>query len=451
VDQKKQISSTLEDYSLRPVPLSERKSWISLTIVWIGIAVVMSAIFRGMMIGLGLGHITSIVLSYVLGEILLVGIMALSGYIGARTGLSTPLIANLSFGRIGSVLISLSIALSLLGWFGVQAAFFARTIQYFFNSDFSLPLFSFACGIIMMIPAIFGIRGLSALSWIASPFVLAVFIIGLIKSGFDFLPLQTLTTLAQNHQPDPYPLTVGAAASVVAGGFIVGATTSADIFRYSRPRFKNILGAATAAMVVSAFLHLAGSVFAMNTGLYHENLPELIISSDYLGLGFIGFLVLLLAQWTTNDSNIYSSVLALNNIFKTKRWLVTIGAGIFASMLAALGILERLELFLIFLTVSIGPIGGIFICDYYLLRRFKTIELAKNSTHPANIKALGVYLVSVILGWVTSGHPFIIQIFPFSIFAFNGIISSIILYYVIMKIFPEKENKNGSQTGHRNS
>lgn len=451
MDQKKQISSTLEDYSLRPVPLSERKSWISLTIVWIGIAVVMSAIFRGMMIGLGLGHITSIVLSYVLGEILLVGIMALSGYIGARTGLSTPLIANLSFGRIGSVLISLSIALSLLGWFGVQAAFFARTIQYFFNSDFSLPLFSFACGIIMMIPAIFGIRGLSALSWIASPFVLAVFIIGLIKSGFDFLPLQTLTTLAQNHQPDPYPLTVGAAASVVAGGFIVGATTSADIFRYSRPRFKNILGAATAAMVVSAFLHLAGSVFAMNTGLYHENLPELIISSDYLGLGFIGFLVLLLAQWTTNDSNIYSSVLALNNIFKTKRWLVTIGAGIFASMLAALGILERLELFLIFLTVSIGPIGGIFICDYYLLRRFKTIELAKNSTHPANIKALGVYLVSVILGWVTSGHPFIIQIFPFSIFAFNGIISSIILYYVIMKIFPEKENKNGSQTGHRNS
>jgi cytosine permease len=451
VDQKKQISSTLEDYSLRPVPLSERKSWISLTIVWIGIAVVMSAIFRGMMIGLGLGHITSIVLSYVLGEILLVGIMALSGYIGARTGLSTPLIANLSFGRIGSVLISLSIALSLLGWFGVQAAFFARTIQYFFNSDFSLPLFSFACGIIMMIPAIFGIRGLSALSWIASPFVLAVFIIGLIKSGFDFLPLQTLTTLAQNHQPDPYPLTVGAAASVVAGGFIVGATTSADIFRYSRPRFKNILGAATAAMVVSAFLHLAGSVFAMNTGLYHENLPELIISSDYLGLGFIGFLVLLLAQWTTNDSNIYSSVLALNNIFKTKRWLVTIGAGIFASMLAALGILERLELFLIFLTVSIGPIGGIFICDYYLLKRFKATELAKNNPHPANIKALGVYLVSVILGWVTSGHPFIIQIFPFSIFAFNGIISSIILYYVIMKIFPEKENKNGSQTGHRNS
>ncbi len=230
----------------------------------------------------------------------------------------------------------------------------------------------------------------------------------------------------------------------------MGATTSADIFRYSKPKLKNIFGAAFVAMLVSAFLHLVGSVFAMNTGLYHENLPELIISPGYLGLGFVGFLVLLLAQWTTNDSNIYSSVLALNNIFKTKRWLVTIGAGLIASVLAALGILERLELFLAFLSVSIGPIGGIFICDYYLLRRLKPSMLKAKNIPSVNQKALGAYLVSVFIGWLTSGHPFTINIFPFSIFAFNGIISSIILYYVIMKIFPNKENTNGPETNHRN-
>jgi len=33
------------------------------------------------------------------------------------------LIANFSFGRIGAILISLSIAFSLIGWFGIQAAF----------------------------------------------------------------------------------------------------------------------------------------------------------------------------------------------------------------------------------------------------------------------------------------------------------------------------------------
>jgi len=432
-------SQLLEDFSLESVPLNQRKTWLNLAVIWIGIAVVMSAIFRGMMIGLGLGKISSVVASYLLGEIILIGVMGLMGYIGAKTGFSTPLIANFSFGRIGAILISLCIAFSLIGWFGVQAAFFARTIQFYFGTHFSLPLFSFLCGILMMIPAIFGIRGLSVLSWIASPFMILIFIWGIIKMGFHFLPSETLITLASNHQPDPYPLTLGAAASIVAGGFIVGATTSADIFRYARPRFKDIFLAATTAMLVSAFLHLVGSTLAMNTGVYHERLPELIIDNQYLGLGFIGFLVLALAQWTTNDSNIYSSVLALNNIFRTKRWIVTIGAGIFASLLAALGILERLELFLIILTVSIGPIGGIFICDYYLLRRLRKHDFRKKALSKVNYKALGVYLVSFLIGWTTSGHPFTPKIFPFSVFAFNGIISSIILYYTLMKIFPEKE------------
>lgn len=439
MEKKRGSSELLEDYSLESVPLEKRKAWINLAVVWIGIAVVMSAIFRGMMIGLGLGQISSVIFSYLLGEIILITMMGFTGFIGAKTGFSTPLIANFSFGRIGAIFISLSIAFSLIGWFGVQAAFFARTIQFFFGMHLSLPLLSFSCGILMMIPAIFGIRGLSVLSWAASPFMIIIFLWGIIKMGFHFLPHQTLVTLALNHQPDPYPLAIGTAASIVAGGFIVGATTSADIFRYARPRIKDIFLAATLAMLASAFLHLVGSVLAMNTGLYHERLPELIIDNQYLGLGFIGFLVLLLAQWTTNDSNIYSSVLALNNIFRAKRWKITIIAGIFASSFAALGILERLELFLIILTVSIGPIGGIFICDYYLLRRLKRYDFREKKFSKINYKALGVYFISFLIGWTTSGHPFTIKIFPFSVFAFNGIISSIFLYYLTMKIFPDKE------------
>lgn len=432
-------SELLEDFSLESVPLEKRKTWINLAVIWIGIAVVMSAIFRGMMIGLGLGRISSVVVSYVLGEIILIAMMGLTGFIGAKTGFSTPLIANFSFGRIGAIIISISIALSLIGWFGVQAAFFARTVQFYFETDFPLPVFSFLCGILMMIPAIFGIRGLSTLSWLASPFMIIIFLWGIIKIGFHSLPSETLIAAALNHQPDPYPITLGAAASIVAGGFIVGATTSADIFRYARPRMKDIFLAAAIAMAASAFLHIVGSVLAMNTGAYHERLPELVIDNQYLGLGFIGFLVLLLAQWTTNDSNIYSSVLALNNIFRAKRWKTTIAAGIFASLFAALGILERLELFLIILTVSIGPIGGIFICDYYLLRRLRKKDFREKTYSKINYKALAVYLASFLIGWTTSGHPFVIKIFPFSVFAFNGIISSVILYYTVMKIFPEKE------------
>jgi cytosine permease len=435
----KKTNPVLEDYSLECVPLDKRKSWLDLAVIWIGIAVVMSAIFRGMMIGLGLGKITSILVSYLLGEIVLIAVMVLMGYVGAKTGLSTPLIANHSFGRIGAIIISVSIALSLIGWFGVQAALFARTIQFYFGTHFSLPLFSFLCGILMMIPAIFGIRGLSTLSWIASPFMILIFVVGVLKMGFDFLPSETLISLAKAHQPDPYPLTIGMAASIVAGGFIVGATTSADIFRYANPRKKDIFAAATLAMIVSAFLHFVGSLLAMNTGLYHESLPDLIIGNQYLGFGFVGFIVLLLAQWTTNDSNLYSSVLALNNIFRIKRWKMTLIAGIFASAFAAFGILERLELFLILLTVSIGPIAGIFVCDFYLLKKSGKNFVRYEAISRVNVKALIAYIVSILIGWTTSGHPFTITVFPFSVFAFNGILSSVVLYYILIKMFPNKE------------
>jgi cytosine permease len=257
--------------------------------------------------------------------------------------------------------------------------------------------------------------------------------------GMQFLPPETLVSLAEAHRPDPYPLTIGMAASIVAGGFIVGATTSADIFRYARPKKSDIFAAATTAMIVSAFLHFVGSVFAMNTGLYHENLPDLIIGSQYLGFGFAGFMVLLLAQWTTNDSNLYSSVLALNNIFRIKRWKMTILAGFFASAFAAFGILERLELFLILLTVSIGPVAGIFICDYYFLKKWDKNAISRNIPSRVNSHALIAYSVSFLIGWMTSGHPFTIRVFPFSVFAFNGILSSVILYYLLAKIFSKKE------------
>jgi cytosine permease len=98
MNKRKAASKVLEDFSLESVPLTQRKTWINLAVIWIGIAVVMSAIFRGMMIGLGLGKISSVVISYVLGEIILIVMMGLTGYIGAKTGFSTPLLANFSFG-----------------------------------------------------------------------------------------------------------------------------------------------------------------------------------------------------------------------------------------------------------------------------------------------------------------------------------------------------------------
>ncbi|HDJ22272.1 MAG TPA: hypothetical protein ENF17_00040 [Candidatus Aminicenantes bacterium] len=492
----------LEDYDLKTVPLEQRRSWLDLAVVWIGVAVVLSAILRGMMIGLGMGSIPRVLGAYFLGEALLIAMMALMGYLGARTGLTTALLARISFGRKGAWLISLCLGLAFMGWFGIQAGLFAETFQVFLSTSFPLPWLAFGFGLLMMLPAVFGFRGLKALSWLAVPPMIIIFIYAALSLKNSLLPADKLVQLAQNHTPTPYPLTLGGAASIIAGGFIVGAVTAADIFRYARPKLREILAASLLAMLASAGMQLVGSVLAMKTGLYHENLPALIIKPEYAGLGLVGFLAIAFAQWTTNDSNLYSSVLAFNSILKWTRWKLAILLGIISSLLAAGGILSRLGGFLSLLSIGIGPIGGILMADFFFLHRGKwgaweavkreeeeeeaekEVELPekvdklekeegkereeekekktewkqgwekgekekeKGESKPPcqlgikirdkfrewNPVALGAYGLGFLVGWLTSGHPWHISVFPFSIYAFNGILSAALAYWLGMKI-----------------
>jgi cytosine permease len=414
--------------------------------VWVGVAIVLSALLRGMMIGMGLGSIHRVLLAYLIGEVLLIGMMTLTGFLGARHGLSTPLLVRRSFGERGALLMSLFLAVAFMGWFGVQAGLFAETLTAVWEIPVPISGIALASGLLMMAPAIFGFRGLKTLSWGAVPPMIILFFYAAVKLGSDFLPAHKLTELAQSHSPSPYPVSLGAAASIVAGGFIVGAVTSADVFRYARPRLRDVLFAATLSMGVSAAMQLVGSSLAMTTGLYHEQLPRLLIGREFAGLGFLGFLAIALAQWTTNDSNLYSSVLAFNNIIRVTRWKLAVVVGVLASALAALGILRRLELFLGLLSIGIGPIGGIMTADYYLVRK-RTQDKGpeaggrgaeqtpeQTSVDRWNPVAFLAYVAAFLIGWTTSGHPFRIPVFPFSIFAFNGILSAALLYWAGMSV-----------------
>jgi purine-cytosine permease-like protein len=159
--------------------------------------------------------------------------------------------------------------------------------------------------------------------------------------------------------------------------------------------------------------------------------------------------------------------------------------GILSSLLAAWGILGRLELFLSLLSIAIGPIGGILVADYYFLGKREmatraaagekgiggaveakgTVRTAAGQEGAAELAgameegasgeeaggdrsaqrwnpiAFASYFISFLIGWTTSGHPFRINVFPFSIFAFNGIISAMLLYWAGMKIFRKKNER----------
>jgi iron complex outermembrane receptor protein len=87
------------------------------------------------------------------------------------------------------------------------------------------------------------------------------------------------------------------------------------------------------------------------------------------GFPFFAMSILILATWTSNVMNIYSSGLAFNDLFKlnnaqrSKTTLVVGGVGI---LLAAFGILTHFMSFITLLTITITPIAGVMISDYYI-------------------------------------------------------------------------------------
>ena len=101
------------------------------------------------------------------------------------------------------------------------------------------------------------------------------------------------------------------------------------------------------------------------------NIVEVMISK--LGLGIIAAIVLILAQWTTNDNNLYSSVLGLSNAingrFPYVRWKLTLIVGLVSTVISAIGVQKYYMNFLTILTSTIPAVAGVIASDFFILNK----------------------------------------------------------------------------------
>src|SRR5690606_13240215 len=108
-----------------------------------------------------------------------------------------------------------------------------------------------------------------------------------------------------------------------------------------------------------------GSILAQATG--QADLVQIMLA---LGWGVLAFLVLILAQWTTNDNNLYSAALAFSVVFRQlPRWQLTAVAGLLGTILAVTGIYGQFVPWLQVLSALVPPLGGVYVADYFLVQR----------------------------------------------------------------------------------
>lgn len=421
----------IEDYELEPVPDEKRQGWLKQTMVWIAGIVALSATALGGALGSGLDLKDAIIVS-VIGTFLLSLLSALCCIVGAKTGLSTALVSSFALGRYGAMAVSIVIAISLFGWFGVQLDLFGSSLNKVISDVFGLnvspSVLMIIGGILMTLTACIGYSAIEKLSIFAVP-LLAILLIGSVymtSKSFTFAQLDAIP-LSTN------PLTIGMGISSVIGSLAVGAIIGPDISRYAKSAKDAAISSLLSYFVGYSIVLIIAAVLAKATS-------EVDVVAIMIGIGWGtgGMLVLIFAQWTTNNTNIYSSALGFSVIFRAvPKYILTIIAGTVGTVLAIMGIYDHFIPFLNVLSVLIPPIGGIYTADF-LMR--KEVYNAANIRYVPNVRLLSIanWVIASVIAFMTTPSPT-----GFGLFSITGAsgIDAFIVAFVIQIIIGFANNK----------
>ncbi|WP_084511851.1 cytosine permease [Agromyces subbeticus] len=413
------------DYEHGAVPADQRKGWLSIAAVWIAIGIDLSGAFLGVALATGMEFWPAIFAT--LTGSLLLGLLAMAcAYVGAATGLSTAMISRAVFGKIGGAVLAIALALSLLGWFAVQAGFFGSNAQIAFveltGLDVPVQVFTAIGGVLMVLTALWGYRSISRLSTLAVPLLLLLLVLGIVFAV-------AIRGAGRLLDPVDAVFTFGGAVSLVMGIFILGVVTAPDMARWAKSPKQ-----AMAAGFVGFFF--GNSIIIVVAIVLARIMDESELMTIYfaLGLGLAAVVVLILAQWTTNTTNIYSAALSFSSISgRLNRRTLTIVGGVIGIAIAVLGAADAFVPFISAIGIIIAPFGGVYLAAFFTERRTGRFE-ADAPAPTVDGWSATAWLVGILTALATT-HPtdglgfgvFDLSTIP----ALDGLVVGFVVYLVI--------------------
>ncbi|WP_417460436.1 hypothetical protein [Kordiimonas sp.] len=368
----------------------ELVSGLRIALVVVGTAITLPAFLVGTEILTTLGVVSG-GLAVLMGGVILALLACASMLVAVRSRLTTYQLLDHAFGLAASRIASFIVAATLLGWFGVTAALFGQSLSASLHEVLGVVVPEWACTVagclLMTVTTLYGFSALEKLSKIAVPVMFFILIYAVVKVVHD---VSLTDILAAGPVEGARPLAFGAAVSIIVGSFMVGVCILPDISRFIR-RPRQVLHASFGSF--GSFFPLILIVAGLPGVLVGEK--DLVMSMVSSGLGLPALVMMVLASWTTNVSNLYSSSLGLGQAFpRLGRAQVVWVAGLVGLLISLAGIRDHFVDFLIFLGVLIPPIAGVYIAHSFagLPSRGSALSLL----------AIGAWLGGTCLALVTS-------------------------------------------------
>lgn len=421
--------SRVETTTLTPVPMKERKSWINVALIQAGIMIcVPSLLLGGMLVqSMSLG---AAITAGIIGYIIVIVLFCLMGIIGSDLGVPTCMTSVGGFGKTGArIFVSLITFISMIGWFAVQTGVCGNAFTNLFDQSFGInipPIVSMVIwGVIMMVTAVYGIDALGWLNKIAIPALFIVTVIGcwLSLNKFGTGALYTDTSDGSMSMADGILLTVSFMTA--------GCLAASDITRYQATRRDTVLSSSIGVFPAGVAMVVLGAVMTKVADQY--DITQVFCE---VGIPVLAMIVLITSAWTTNTANAYSggiNAVLMLNLKDDKRAAATVVSGILGTVCAAFGLADHFEAFLTILGEIMLPMMGVIIADYWITGRGK----AANYKLRAGFNWVGI--VSWLVGYGVT------KLIPYGVPFVQGIVVTMILYVVGMKLFGASMDKGAER------
>jgi NCS1 family nucleobase:cation symporter-1 len=444
---------------LSPTKISQR-SWgtYNIAALWIGMSVCIPTYMLASGLIAGGMNWWQALLTIGLGNIIVLIPMILNAHAGTKYGIPFPVFARASFGTKGSNIPALLRAIVACGWFGIQTWIGGQA----FNSLIIILLpgwavFSFGPAIGFLIfwglNVYFIVRGIDSIKWLESfgaPFLLLVglgLLIWAYVNADGFGPI--LSQPSTFHSGGEFWHFFVPSLTGMVGFWATLSLNIPDFTRFAKSQKSQMIGQTIGlppSMIIFSFIGIA--VTSATVIIYGETIwdPVMLIAKfNNPVVVFISLISLMIATLTTNiAANVVSPANDFSNLFPKhinffKGGLITAFMGIVMMPWRLLSDYSSYIFgWLIGYSSFLGPIAGILICDYFVLR--KRILASKDLYDPQgvyrynkgfNLKAVYAFLAGVFVALVGLIVPELVFLYDYAWFV--GFAVSFFAYLLLMK------------------
>jgi nucleobase:cation symporter-1, NCS1 family len=404
-DRRELRDSPLINKDLEPTSLATRtwSTW-NIAALWIGMSVVITTyMLGGGFIAQGMTWWQAM-LTILLGNCIVLIPMVLNAHAGTKYGISFPVLLRASFGTKGANIPAMLRAVVACGWFGIQTWIGGTAIDALFTTLWSgwsgidlgvagNPLHTwisfFLFWLIQVVIILRGIEGIKHLESWAAPILLVGGLVLLVWASSAAGGLGNVlagTSVLQSSQESFWAI-FPAALTASVGYWATLSLNIPDFTRYAKSQRSQMLGQALGLpLTMTAFAFIGVAVTSATVIIYGEAIADpvqLIKRFDSTLVILFAMIVIFVAQLSTNmaanvvsPSNDFSN-LNPRRISYVTGGLITAVIGIVMmpwQLMSSMG--AYIFTWLIGYSGLMGAIGGILICDYWLIRKCR-IELAE--------------------------------------------------------------------------